>query len=94
MVPFVSSWDVQKIDAAFDVITSSNLPLDNPDVAAYVARLENIQDMRRVIDAVGAEILSQVLGASPLNDFPDYERDKQIAVEVIYQILDSANMID
>ena len=94
MVPFVSSWDVQKIDAAFDVITSSNLPLDNPDVAAYVARVENLQDMRRVIDAVGAEILSQVLGASPLDDFPDYERDKQIAVEVIYQILDSANMID
>lgn len=94
MVPFVSSWDAQKIDAAFDVITSSNLPLDNPDVAAYVARVENLQDMRRVIDAVGAEILSQVLGSSPLDDFPDYERDKQIAVEVIYQILDSANMIN
>ena len=94
MVPFVSSWDAQKIDAAFNVIAGSNLPLDHPDVVAYVARVENLKDMRRVIDAVGTEILSQVLGASPLDDFPDYERDKQIAVEVIYQILDAANMID
>ena len=94
MVPYVSAWHAQKIDAAFDVIAGSNFPLDHPDVVTYLARIENLRDMRRVIDAVGAEILSQVLGASPLDDFPHYERDKQIAVEVIYQILDAANMID
>jgi len=94
MVPFVSDWDSQKIESAAKVIVDSNLPVDHPDVVAYLTRVENLKNMQRVIDSVGAEILEQVFGASPLDDFPDYEANKQIAIEVIYQILDASNLID